>query len=237
MGLWSRDARVRLDRAAKRVFDVFGAGFLLLVFAPLILVVAAIVRLDTPGPAFYGCRRVGFRGRELRMLKFRKMRQDASGPALTASDDERFTGVGRFLAKSKLDELPQLWNVFKGEMSFVGPRPEDPSFVALRPDDYEEILAVKPGITGLSQLAFAKESEVLDPENTLEDYVDRLFPQKISMDRLYAERRSVWMDLRILVWTAVAVVVGRDVAVHRQSGRLGVRRRPAPELGSVTVTS
>jgi lipopolysaccharide/colanic/teichoic acid biosynthesis glycosyltransferase len=232
-----RDALVRSDRAAKRALDVIGAGFLLLVCAPLILVVAAIVRLETPGPAFYGCRRVGFRGRELQMLKFRKMRTGASGPALTIADDERFTRVGRFLARSKLDELPQLWNVLWGEMSFVGPRPEDPSFVALQPDEYRQILRVKPGMTGLSQLAFAKEGEVLDPENPLDDYVARLFPQKISLDRLYAERRNLRMDLRITFWTAAAVLLGRNVAVDRKTGKLGLRRRPEPGLDSVTATS
>jgi lipopolysaccharide/colanic/teichoic acid biosynthesis glycosyltransferase len=116
--------------------------------------------------------------------------------------------------------------VLKGEMTLVGPRPEDPEFVALRHADYETILTVKPGITGLCQLAFAKEGAVLDEQNAVRDYVGRLLPQKTALDLLYVGRRSLPMDLRILVWTAVAVFLRRDIAVHRVDGSLGVRRRP-----------
>jgi len=138
--------------------------------------------------------------------------------------------VGRVLARSKLDELPQLWNVLRGEMSLVGPRPEDPSFVATRPDDFAMVLSVRPGITGLSQLAFANESAVLDPDDRVNDYLDRILPQKMGLDVLYACRRSLAMDVRILSWTVVAVVLRRDVAVHRNSGRTTLRRRPEPSM-------
>jgi lipopolysaccharide/colanic/teichoic acid biosynthesis glycosyltransferase len=159
------------------------------------------------------------------MLKFRKMCDGATGVALTVADDARFTRVGRMLARTKLDELPQLWNVLKGQMSLVGPRPEDPGFVARLPERYARILEVKPGVTGLCQLAFAKESEVLEADDRLTHYVERLLPQKAAMDELYATQRSLGMDLRILVWTALAVLLRRDVAVHRGTGRLGLRRR------------
>jgi lipopolysaccharide/colanic/teichoic acid biosynthesis glycosyltransferase len=128
---------------------------------------------------------------------------------------------------SKLDEVPQLWNVLKGEMSLVGPRPEDPSFVALHQDAYAEITGVRPGVTGLSQLAFAEESRILDPEDRLGHYVERLLPQKIKMDQLYASCRSVSMDTTILFWTIAAVVLRNDVAVHRETGRMNLRRRPS----------
>jgi lipopolysaccharide/colanic/teichoic acid biosynthesis glycosyltransferase len=165
------------------------------------------------------------------------MHADAAGGALTSPDDARFTRIGALLARTKLDELPQLWNVLKGEMSLVGPRPEDPSFVALRAEDYAEILRVKPGVTGLSQLAFARESEILDDENRYEHYVERVFPQKIAIDRLYVLRRSFTYDFRILVWTAIAILLRREVAVHRQTGRLNQRRRPTPavDLAGSTV--
>ncbi|MGH2921675.1 MAG: sugar transferase, partial [Gaiellaceae bacterium] len=155
------------------------------------------------------------------------MHDDASGPALTTKGDARFTRLGHFLAKSKLDEVPQLWNVLKGQMSLVGPRPEDPGFVEGWSDEYRSILEVRPGITGLSQLAFAKESEILDPEDSIADYVDRILPQKIRMDQLYARRRSLLMDFRIVLWTVAAVLLRRPVAVHRETGRLNVRRRKA----------
>jgi lipopolysaccharide/colanic/teichoic acid biosynthesis glycosyltransferase len=165
------------------------------------------------------------------------MREGAAGPALTSADDDRFTRIGKFLALSKLDELPQLWNVLKGEMSLVGPRPEDLTFVQLHPESFREILQVKPGITGLSQLAFVREIAILDKLDTLGHYVERLLPQKIEIDRLYAARRSVWLDLRILVWTARAVLLQRSVSVHRETGALAIRRRPsvasAPRLVSV----
>jgi lipopolysaccharide/colanic/teichoic acid biosynthesis glycosyltransferase len=115
-------------------------------------------------------------------------------------------------------------------MSLVGPRPEDPSFVGLRQTDYEQILQVKPGITGLSQLAFVRESEILDSRDPVADYVARLLPQKVRIDRLYVTGRSILMDLRILGWTAITVLFKREVAVHRSTGRLSLRRRPAQQL-------
>ena len=224
--------REGLDRALKRLLDVLIAVPVLLLLAPVILVLAAAIRLESPGGAFFRCRRVGWRGRELHMLKFRKMYEGARGPALTHPQDERFTRIGAFLARTKLDELPQLWNVLKGDMSLVGPRPEDPGFVQLHQEPYETILTARPGITGLSQLAFARESEVLDPEDRVGHYVERILPQKIRMDRLYATQRSLSMDLRVLWWTARAVVGRRDVAVHRDTGRLS---RRAPRHSSVEV--
>jgi lipopolysaccharide/colanic/teichoic acid biosynthesis glycosyltransferase len=224
-----------MDSFTKRGLDLILATTLLVLLALPIAVLALAIRLDSPGSSFYRCRRIGFRGREFRMLKFRKMHDNAAGPALTAKGDERFTRLGRFLAESKLDELPQLWNVLKGEMSFVGPRPEDPGFVEEQADAYRQILEVRPGITGLCQLAFAKESEILDPDDAFFHYLTSILPQKVGMDVLYAERRSLPMDFRILGWTLAAVVLKRPVAVHRDSGRMNVRRRPVHELQTVAV--
>jgi lipopolysaccharide/colanic/teichoic acid biosynthesis glycosyltransferase len=228
----ARDARVskrRLDEALKRTLDVVVAAPLLLLLAPVLVVIAAVIKLESPGGVFYRCRRVGRGGRELQMLKFRKMHDGARGPALVQEKDERFTRLGPLLARTKLDELPQLWNVLKGDMSLVGPRPEDPTFVEQHRDEYEAILAVRPGVTGLSQLAFARESEVLDPSDRVGHYTGRILPQKMRMDRLYAQRRSLSMDLKILLWTFCAVVGRLEVAVHRDSGRLNKRTpRPTP---------
>jgi len=221
---WRSDAVFALGRFAKRGMDAVVASMLLLVLLPLIAVVAVAIRLDSRGPAFFRCRRVGYGGREFGMLKFRKMVHDAGGGALTAPEDDRFTRFGRVLAKTKLDEIPQLWNVVKGEMSLVGPRPEDAGFVELCADEYRHILRVRPGITGLSQLAFARESEILDPNDRHGHYVKKLLPAKARMDCLYVSRRSLGMDLKILFWTAAAVLLRLDVAVHRQSGRLTRRR-------------
>lgn len=214
----------------KRALDVAAALALLLLLLPVILVLAVAVKVDSPGPVFYRCRRVGRLGGGFGMLKFRKMRREAAGVELTAADDERFTRIGRLLARTKLDEIPQLLNVLKGEMSLVGPRPEDGRFVSLEEGAYDVILSVRPGITGLTQLAFARESEILDPHDRVGDYVTRLLPQKARLDCLYVARRSVWMDLRILAWTVVAVLLRRNVAVHRETGRLGFRSARPGEL-------
>jgi len=228
-----RTAGCSLDAIVRRLVDIAVSGLVLLIALPVLLVVAAVIKVDSHGPVFFRCRRVGFRGAELLMLKFRKMRDGAACAAVTLSGDDRFTRVGRILAKTKLDELPQLWHVLRGEMTLVGPRPEDPGFVDLRGTDYATILTVKPGVTGLCQLAFAKEGEVLRPEDRVRDYVERLLPQKAALDVLYVGRRSLLMDLRILGWTAVAVLGRRDVAVHRSTGKLGLRRRPLADAAAI----
>jgi lipopolysaccharide/colanic/teichoic acid biosynthesis glycosyltransferase len=217
--------RVIGDRALKRTLDVVVAAAALFLLSTLIAAVAVMIKLQSRGPVFYRARRVGLGGVELHMLKFRKMRGGATGPVLTGPDDERLTRVGRFLGKTKFDEIPQLWNVLTGSMSLVGPRPQDPMFVELRRTDYDEILQVKPGITGLYQLAFARESDLLDGNDHVADYVRRMLPVKTQFDRLYVADRSMAMDLRILAWTAVAVFLRKDVAVDRATGRLTWRRR------------
>lgn len=234
----SKRARGRNGLTAKRLVDVVASGALLVLLAPVILVVAAAIKTESRGSVLYRCRRIGLGGRGFLMLKFRKMHNGASGPPLTLSSDARLTRVGRFLARTKLDEIPQLWNVLKGEMSLVGPRPEDPSFVELLAVEYRTILTVKPGITGLSQLAFAREGEILDRDDRIADYVTRLLPQKTRLDAMYALHPSLRMDLRILAWTTVAVVLRRDVAVHRNNGRLSSRQRPTVrEIAVASPTS
>jgi lipopolysaccharide/colanic/teichoic acid biosynthesis glycosyltransferase len=217
----------------KRVLDVVVAGVLLVALIPIVVLAATLLLIDSPGSLFFRCERVGWRGRPLRMLKFRKMHPDASGRPLTVENDQRLTRVGALLAKAKLDEVPQLWHVLRGEMSLVGPRPEDPQFVEEHQTEFASVLQVRPGLTGLSQLAFAEEGRILDDERPLEHYVDRILPQKLEMDRLYAQNRTFWLDLRILVWTAVAVVVRRPVAVNRETGAMNVRRRDVGRLAAL----
>jgi lipopolysaccharide/colanic/teichoic acid biosynthesis glycosyltransferase len=220
---------------ATRLLDVAFGAIALVVLSPLIVLVALAIKIESRGPVLYRCRRVGFRGRPLAMLKFRKMRHGVGGSPLTAVDDDRFTRLGGFLAKTRLDELPQLWNVLRGQMSLVGPRPEDPGIVELYPEEYADILGVRPGITGLSQLAFANERAILDRDDRLQDYLNRILPQKMRLDRLYVERRSLWMNLRILAWTAAAVLLQTNAAVNRSSARLTVRRRRPAEGASLAL--
>jgi lipopolysaccharide/colanic/teichoic acid biosynthesis glycosyltransferase len=229
----TRRPRQAAGARTKRVFDVAFAIALLTVLAPLLLGLMIAVKLDSRGPVFYRCRRAGLRGREFAMLKLRKMYDGARGPLLTAANDQRFTRVGRFLVRTKLDEVPQLWNVLKGEMSIVGPRPEDPNFVQRRPQEFEPVLAVRPGITGLSQLAFAREADILDPADREVDYETRILPQKLQIDRLYAERQSLAKDVEIMYWTVATVLFRRAVAVHRSNGKLTLRSPRATEAAPV----
>jgi len=219
-GWWSR-----IDAGVKRMLDVAVATMALLLLSPLLALIALLVRVDSPGPIFYRATRVGHHGRTLRMLKFRKMRDGASGIPLTLQDDARFTSIGRTLAQLKLDELPQLWHVLTGEMSLVGPRPETLRFAALQSADYGRILTVRPGIFGWSQLAFAEENRVLDAADPLGHYVGRILPQKVSLDTMYADRRTLAIDLRIVAWSVLAVVARRPVAVDRRNGRMRLRKR------------
>jgi lipopolysaccharide/colanic/teichoic acid biosynthesis glycosyltransferase len=226
------DARSeRSERAhalGKRIFDVTLASLLLLCALPLFVLVAVAIKLDSRGSVFYRARRVGYGGRNFEMLKFRKMNRHARGLALTTDDDGRFTRIGAVLALTKLDELPQLWNVVRGDMSIIGPRPEDPRFVALHAEDYAHILEVRPGITGISQVAFAEESRILDDLDPVAHYLERILPQKTRLDRMYVTRYSLRQDLEIFMWTLLAVLLRKPVAVHRETGRMNIRRRPSP---------
>jgi lipopolysaccharide/colanic/teichoic acid biosynthesis glycosyltransferase len=217
--------RRRVDRALKRSMDIVVSLVLLVLLSPVFLLCVLAIAIESPGPVFFRCRRVGLRGAELSVLKFRKMRHGDGGAALTAPADARFTRLGPILAKTKLDELPQLWSVLKGDMSLVGPRPEDHEFVRLRSAEYAEILTVRPGITGLSQLAFATESEILDPDDRIGHYIKEILPQKTALDRIYVAERTLSMDLKIITWTVLPVLLRKDVAVNRTSGALTLRNR------------
>ena len=205
---------------AKRTFDLLLALAALVLTAPLMLLVAAAIRLDSPGPVFFRQQRVGQGGRLFRIHKFRTMVADAPerGPALTVGDDERITRVGRFLRRSKLDELPQLIDVLRGDMSLVGPRPEVPRYVAHYPPALRDrVLALRPGITDPVSLAFADESALLaraaDPER---EYVDVILPRKLDAAAAYAARATLATDLGVILRT-LALLVRR--AVDREARR------------------
>jgi lipopolysaccharide/colanic/teichoic acid biosynthesis glycosyltransferase len=206
----------------------------LLLLAPLMALIALCVVLESRGGPFYRAARVGKHGCRIYVLKFRKMRCGAAGRPLTLADDERFTRLGRYLARTKLDELPQLVNVVGGQMSLVGPRPEDPRFVERHRAEFEPILKVRPGMTGLSQLAFATESRILDPTDPILDYEQRILPQKLELDALYVDQWHLLLDLRVVCWTLAETLLSVPVSVDRSTARIGVRiasggrRRAAP---------
>jgi lipopolysaccharide/colanic/teichoic acid biosynthesis glycosyltransferase/acetyltransferase-like isoleucine patch superfamily enzyme len=207
----STEGRTRLAyRAAKRSLDVACAAVGLVLLSPVLATLALAVRVSSKGPVLFRQRRTGRNGATFEILKFRSMRPGVAGPSVTASGDERITGVGRLLRKTKLDELPQLWNVLVGDMSLVGPRPELPRFVARFPSDYARILAVRPGITDYAALEYLDEETLLacpDPEST---YLEHVLPAKIVSYHRYLDRMSLRTDLGILVRTAARLLRGPD---------------------------
>jgi len=194
----------------KRSLDLVLAGGGLLVLTPLLGVIAVLIKLDSKGPVFFRQVRIGQGGRKFAIYKFRTMVADAplKGGQLTSAGDSRITRVGKILRETKLDELPQLLNVMRGEMSLVGPRPEVPRYVDLFRVEYQEILQVQPGITDLASLKYRSESEILgsaaDPER---EYVSRVLPDKIALAKEYVHRSSFWFDLSLLFRTFVKVFV------------------------------
>ncbi|HUP07146.1 MAG TPA: sugar transferase [Caldimonas sp.] len=184
----------------KRLFDLVVATLALLMLSPLLLAIAAWIRLDSPGPVFFRQERVGRHGRIFRIHKFRTMHAGASGPLLTVGEDRRITRAGARLRRSKLDELPQLIDVIAGDMSLVGPRPEVPRYVALYPPDLRaKVLSVRPGITDAASIEYRRESELLararDPER---EYVEVVMPEKLRAAARYVDRMSLATDLRVL---------------------------------------
>jgi lipopolysaccharide/colanic/teichoic acid biosynthesis glycosyltransferase len=208
----------------KRGIDVAASTLLLLLFFLPLLVVAILIKLDSPGPVFFRVRRVGHHGDPFLMLKFRKMHRDAAGGPLTVHRDPRLTKVGSLMTRTRLDELPQLWDVLRGRMSMIGPRPEDPAFVDMHRDDYDRILSVRPGITGLSQLAYKEEATIVDASRPVDDYVARILPQKLTMDKLYASAWTIKLDFEVVYWTFVTLVLRRPIAVNRVTGAMNIRR-------------
>ncbi len=194
----------------KRLLDIVVSGTALLLLGPALLAIALWVRWDSAGGALFRQERVGRNGRTFHIYKFRSMHSgaDRAGLAITVGEDARITRAGHWLRHSKLDELPQLFNVLRGDMSLVGPRPEVPRYVALYPAELRAtVLSVRPGITDLASIAFRNESALLaqsaDPERT---YVEDILPIKLGYAARYAQDHSVWQDLEILAQTVCAVL-------------------------------
>jgi lipopolysaccharide/colanic/teichoic acid biosynthesis glycosyltransferase len=190
----------------KRVFDAMVAGIGLLFLFPLFAIVAILIKLDSFGLVFFRQERIGRKFRSFLIYKFRTMVKDAPqrGGFITFGEDPRITCVGRLLRKTKVDELPQLINVFKGDMSLAGPRPEVPRYVEMFRRDYEEILGVRPGITDLASLKYGDEAEILGmARNPEEEYVRRVLPEKIRLAKEYIRNSSFSFDLALICRTVI----------------------------------
>jgi len=192
------------ERYGKRVLDLAASGAGVLALSPLFLVVAVLIKLQDRGPVFFKQKRLGKDFQPFYIYKFRTMRVGAEkmGPSVTREGDPRITPLGRFLRKTKMDELPQLFNVLKGEMSLVGPRPEVEKYARYFKKDYKEILKIRPGITDYATLYFRNEEEILknfeDPE---EGYLKYVLPQKIEFYKKYLEDMSFFTDLKLILLT------------------------------------
>jgi len=188
----------------KRPFDLIFSFVGISLFLPVGALIALIIKIEDGGPIFYIQERVGQGGRHFKMIKFRTMIRDADkiGSAITIGKDSRITRVGRWLRSFKLDEFPQLFNVLKGEMSFVGPRPEVPKYVTLYNDTEREVLNLVPGITDPASIIYRNENEILgkfgDPEK---HYVEKIMPDKIRINLEYAKKANVLSDIFVILQT------------------------------------
>ncbi|HLS37346.1 MAG TPA: sugar transferase [Sphingobacterium bovisgrunnientis] len=194
---------------AKRLIDVIGASIGIVLLSPLFILIAILIVMDSNGPVFFKQQRVGLNMRDFYLIKFRTMHvvQNTNILLTIGNKDSRITRVGYWLRKYKLDELPQLFNVFRGEMSLVGPRPEVRKYVNLYNDQQRYVLSIKPGITDWASVEFCNESELLakaeDPETY---YITNIVPIKISQNLRYIAQRSVLTDIKI-IWQTINKII------------------------------
>ncbi|MCV6637659.1 sugar transferase [Candidatus Albibeggiatoa sp. nov. NOAA] len=194
---------------AKRLFDLFFVILGLIVLSPLLIFIAIWVKLDSRGTIFFLQTRVGQHGKLFKIIKFRTMSMNNDGLKLTIGEDRRITRSGYFLRKYKLDELPQLFNVLKGDMSLVGPRPEVPEYVAYYPDEIKDmVLSVPVGITDNASIEFRDESELLATSQQPEtDYIQKILPIKLAYHQQYVNERTLWLDVGLIFKTLAKVFI------------------------------
>jgi lipopolysaccharide/colanic/teichoic acid biosynthesis glycosyltransferase len=192
----------------KRVFDFVAAVVAIIIVSPFLAFIALFIKLDTRGPVFFRQERIGRAGKPFFIYKFRTMVKDAPkrGPDVTGAGDPRITRLGNFLRATKFDELPNLFNVVRGEMSLVGPRPDLPRFMSVLTPEQRRILNFRPGLTGPTQIRYIAEEEFLSPVNIDEDYVDNVLADKIASDLEYVARWSFREDLLLVLYTPIALL-------------------------------
>jgi lipopolysaccharide/colanic/teichoic acid biosynthesis glycosyltransferase len=194
----------------KRAFDIIVSILVLFFLSPLFLLIAIAIKRGSPGPVFYRGKRIGLNGKPFEIIKFRTMEDNPlsyAGPRVTAHDDWRINGLGRWLRDTKLNEFPQFWNVLKGDMSLVGPRPEDPELAKSWPRDvWNEIVSVRPGITSPASVQYHDEEKLLSNCNVEQMYLMQLSPDKVRLDQLYIRYRSFLLDLDTILWTAITLI-------------------------------
>jgi lipopolysaccharide/colanic/teichoic acid biosynthesis glycosyltransferase len=188
----------------KRIFDFIASLIGLILLSPFLVIIGVLVKISDKGPVFYRSKRVGQNFKPFYLLKFRTMVVNAEelGPSITKGGDQRITKIGKFLRKTKLDELPQLWNVVKGELSLVGPRPEVEKYISFYKDDYKEILKIRPGITDYAAIKFKNEEEILAKfEDVEKAYIENVLPEKIKLYKTYLNEIGFLTDLKLIFKT------------------------------------
>lgn len=204
----------------KRLFDILMSAFVLVVLSPLLLFLSAAIIIDSGFPVFFSQDRVGRGFRKFRLMKFRTMQTGLTGSLITVAGDSRITNLGRLLRNAKLDEVPQFWNVLRGEMSVVGPRPEVSEYVELYHERYRRILAVRPGITDLASIHFRNEEAMLAmSRDPLRDYSERILPIKLDLADRYLQTRSIFGDFAIIVRTAMIIARGSRTQIKSADPR------------------
>lgn len=196
-------------RFFKRCFDLFSSFFGILLLSPIFLIVAIAIKCSSKGPVLFKQERVGKGGKTFKIMKFRSMVVDAEakGMQITTDRDNRITKVGKFIRKTKIDELPQLFNVFIGQMSFVGPRPEVPKYVAMYNEEQRQVLSVKPGITDLASIEFRNENDLLDGDDDPETkYIQEIMPAKLELNLKYISKAGFFYDIGLIFKTIGKVI-------------------------------
>ena len=196
-------------RFFKRCFDIFFSLFGITLLCWLFLIIAIAIKCSSKGPVLFKQERVGRHGKTFKIWKFRSMIVDAEakGMQITTDGDDRITKVGKFIRKTKIDELPQLFNVLSGKMSFVGPRPEVPKYVAMYNDEQLRVLSVKPGITDLASIEFRNENDLLDNDDDPErKYIEEIMPAKLELNLKYIEKAGFFYDIGLIFKTIAKVI-------------------------------
>ncbi len=200
----------------KRLFDLLFVLMALPVLLPVMLITALAIKLNMPGPVLFKQQRIGRYARPFVIYKFRTMRINNSKISVTLSTDNRITPLGQFLRRTKIDELPQLFNILKGDMSIVGPRPDVPGYYDTLKGNDQIIWQLRPGLTGLDSINYPNEQRILDRKEDPEVFYDTvLWPDKVRLNRWYAEHRSFWMDLGIVLNTLGVLVFGMELLTLR----------------------
>ena len=194
----------------KRLFDFTSSAIGMILLFPLFIIIAVLIKVKMPGPVFFKQGRVGQFGDIFTMVKFRTMKVDHGGSSISVKGESRITPLGAVLRKYKLDELPELWNVFKGEMSLVGPRPDVPGYADKLEGKDRDILKLKPGVTGPASLKYINEEELLgEQEDPIKYNNEVIYPDKVRINLNYLDNQSFWLDMKILFCT----VLGKELKV------------------------